>query len=94
LLKKLERLKNKKMISEKTILTDKVNLAIEQLRPFLNDDGGDMELVEITDDGIVRVRLLGACRDCSMSMMTLKAGLEEVLKSTTPEIKSIVVADL
>lgn len=77
------------MISEKALLTDKVNLAIEQLRPFLNDDGGDMELVEITEDGIVHVRLLGACSDCSMSMMTLKAGLEEALKSTTPEIKGV-----
>ena len=77
------------MISEKALLTDKVNLAIEQLRPFLNDDGGDMELVEITEDGIVRVRLLGACSDCSMGMMTLKAGLEEALKSTTPEIKGV-----
>lgn len=89
----LKQLKNKKMISEKAILTDKVNFAIEQLRPFLKDDGGDMELVEIAEDGIVRVRLLGACSDCSMSMMTLKAGLEDVLKSTTPEIKSIEVVD-
>ena len=48
-----------------------------------------MELVEITEDGIVHVRLLGACSDCSMSMMTLKAGLEEALKSTTPEIKGV-----
>ncbi|MBP6090504.1 MAG: NifU family protein [Crocinitomicaceae bacterium] len=81
------------MVSEKEALTDKVNLAIEQLRPFLNDDGGDMELVEITAEGIVRVRLLGACSDCSMSMMTLKAGLEEALKSTTPEIKGVEAVD-
>ena len=63
--------------------------ALEQLRPFLNDDGGDMELVEITDDAIVRVRLLGACSDCSMSMMTLKAGLEEAVKKVAPEIKAV-----
>ena len=56
----------------------KIDAAIEQLRPFLNDDGGDMEFVEITDDAVVRVRLLGACSDCSMSLMTLKAGLEAV----------------
>jgi Fe-S cluster biogenesis protein NfuA len=55
----------------------------------LNDDGGDMELVEITDDAIVRVRLLGACSDCSMSMMTLKAGLEEAVKKVAPEIKAV-----
>jgi Fe-S cluster biogenesis protein NfuA len=55
-------------------LLDKVNGAIEQLRPFLHADGGDMELVEITAEKVVKVRLKGACSDCSMSMMTLKAG--------------------
>ena len=70
-------------------LTEKVQGALEQLRPFLNDDGGDMELVEITDDAIVRVRLLGACSDCSMSMMTLKAGLEEAVKKVAPEVKAV-----
>ncbi|MEN9399357.1 MAG: hypothetical protein RL632_458 [Bacteroidota bacterium] len=70
-------------------LTEKVMGALEQLRPFLNDDGGDMELVDITDDAIVRVRLLGACSDCSMSMMTLKAGLEEAVKKVAPEIKAV-----
>lgn len=67
-------------------LTDKVNQAIEQLRPYLETDGGDMELVEITNDGIVRVKLLGACKTCSMSSMTLKAGLEEAIKKVAPEV--------
>lgn len=75
-------------------LTTKVNDALEQLRPFLNADGGDMELVEITQDGIVRVRLLGACSDCSMSMMTLKAGLEEAVKKAAPEIKAVEAINL
>jgi Fe-S cluster biogenesis protein NfuA len=70
-------------------LTEKVMSAMDQLRPFLIDDGGDMELVEITDDAIVRVRLLGACSDCSMSMMTLKAGLEEAVKKVAPEVKAV-----
>lgn len=70
-------------------ISGKVNEAIEQLRPFLHADGGDMELVEITDDAIARVRLLGACSDCSMSVMTLKAGLEEAVKIMAPEIVSI-----
>ena len=70
-------------------LTEKVLGALEQLRPFLKDDGGDMELVEITDDAIVRVRLLGACSDCSMSMMTLKAGLEEAVKKVAPEVQAV-----
>jgi Fe-S cluster biogenesis protein NfuA len=67
----------------------KVNAAIENLRPYLISDGGDMELVEITDDNIVRVKLIGACKSCSMSPMTLKAGLEEALKNVAPEIKGI-----
>jgi Fe-S cluster biogenesis protein NfuA len=70
-------------------ITDKVNTAIEQLRPFLHADGGDMELVDVTSDAVVHVRLLGACSDCSMSSMTLKAGLEEALKTAAPEVKSV-----
>lgn len=67
-------------------LTVKVNDALQQLRPFLEADGGDMELVDITEEGVVRVQLLGACRDCSMSVMTLKAGLEEAVKKVAPEV--------
>jgi Fe-S cluster biogenesis protein NfuA len=77
------------MILNKVELTEKINSSLDQLRPFLHADGGDMELVEITDDGIVRVRLMGACSDCSMSLMTLKAGLEEAVKKIAPEIKSV-----
>ena len=64
------------MTHNKEALRTKVLDALEQLRPFLHADGGDMELVDITDDAIVQVRLLGSCSDCSMSKMTLK----EVLK--------------
>jgi Fe-S cluster biogenesis protein NfuA len=74
-------------------LIEKVNSAIEQLRPFLHADGGDMELVEITTDYIVKVRLKGACRDCSMSAMTLKAGLEDAIRTAAPEVKSVVAVD-
>lgn len=77
------------MILDKEELTVKINSSLDQLRPFLHADGGDMELVEITDDGIVRVRLMGACSDCSMSLMTLKAGLEDAVKKIAPEIKSV-----
>jgi Fe-S cluster biogenesis protein NfuA len=70
-------------------LTHKVNTAIDDLRPYLISDGGDMELVEITNDNIVKVRLIGACKSCSMSPMTLKAGLEEALKNVAPEIKGV-----
>ncbi len=72
----------------------KVLSAMDQLRPFLHADGGDMELVEITDDAVVVVRLLGSCSDCSMSMMTLKAGLEEAVKKVAPEVKSVISLSL
>lgn len=74
------------MVLDKDSITTKVQDALTQLRPFLEADGGDMELVEITDDGIVKVKLLGACKDCSMSEMTLKAGLEEAIIKAAPEV--------
>ncbi|RYM32442.1 NifU family protein [Brumimicrobium glaciale] len=74
-------------------LEDTVNEALDQLRPFLEQDGGDMELVEITEDKVVRVRLLGACRDCSMSAMTMKAGLEEAVKRAAPEVIRVEAVD-
>jgi len=70
-------------------LSKLINESIEQLRPFLHADGGDMELLEITDEGIAKVKLLGACSSCSMSMMTLKAGLEEAVKKVAPEIIAV-----
>lgn len=77
------------MSLNKVDLTEKINRSLEELRPFLLADGGDMELVNITDEGIAQVRLLGACSDCSMSMMTIKAGLEEAVKKVAPEIKAV-----
>ena len=63
--------------------------AIEDLRPYLHNDGGDMELVEITKDNKVIVKLLGACQTCSVSSVTMKAGLEENLKLLAPEITAV-----
>lgn len=70
-------------------LSNKVQAAIDDIRPFLIADGGDIELVEITTDNIVRVRLLGACGSCSMSPMTMKAGVEETIKKAVPEIHAV-----
>jgi Fe-S cluster biogenesis protein NfuA len=67
-------------------VTKQVNQSLQQLRPFLEQDGGNMELVEVTPEGVVRVRLLGACKDCSMSAMTMKAGLEEAVKKVSPDV--------
>jgi len=68
----------------------KVAEIIEQLRPYLQDDGGDIELLEITDDLTVRVRLQGACGACPYSLMTLKNGVEEAIRREIPEIKEVV----
>lgn len=78
------------MILNKEELTIRINQALDVLRPYLNEDGGDMELVKITDDGVAHIRLIGACSDCSMSSMTLKAGLESQVKKVAPEITSVV----
>lgn len=82
------------MAIDKKSVEQKVLKALEQLRPFLLADGGDMELIEVKDDGTVLVKLLGACSDCSMSMMTLKAGLEESVKKAAPEVKEVVAMNM
>jgi len=71
-------------------LKTKVEGALETMRPFLAADGGDMELVGITDDMVVQLRLLGSCKECNMSEMTLKAGIEEAVKRVAPEITAVV----
>ena len=68
---------------------EKIETALQSIRPYLQKDGGDVQFVELTDDNIVKVRLLGACVDCDMSAMTLKAGIEESIKSVLPEIVGI-----
>ncbi len=70
-------------------IKQKIKEKIEEIRPMLQRDGGDVELVEITDNGIVKVKLTGACACCPMSMMTLKAGIEGYLKQNFPEIKEV-----
>ncbi|MFT5819096.1 MAG: Fe-S cluster biogenesis protein NfuA [Crocinitomix sp.] len=68
---------------------EKIEIALQSIRPFLQKDGGDVEFVEMTADKVVKVRLLGACETCSMSAMTLKAGIEESIKNVIPEISHI-----
>lgn len=72
---------------------NKVEASLDTIRPYLNEDGGDIKVVEITDDMIVRVKLLGACESCPMSFMTMKAGVEESIRKAIPEIKGIVTVD-
>ncbi|MCL5063349.1 MAG: NifU family protein [Nitrospiraceae bacterium] len=67
----------------------KVEEVINRVRPYLRRDGGDVELVDITDDNIVKVKLVGACGTCPMSIMTLKGGIEAELKKAIPELKAV-----
>lgn len=70
----------------------KVEEVINKVRPYLRRDGGDVELVDITDDNIVKVKLVGACGTCPMSIMTLKGGIEAELKKAIPELKAVEAA--
>lgn len=71
-------------------MKEKVEAAIEKIRPFLQRDGGDIELLDVSSDGVVKVRLRGACGSCPMSMMTLKMGVEKQLKQEIPEVKEVI----
>jgi Fe-S cluster biogenesis protein NfuA len=70
-------------------MKEKVEQALSKIRPALQGDGGDVELIDVSADGVVRVRLTGACGGCPMSQMTLKMGIERILKKEVPEVKSV-----
>ena len=70
-----------------------INAAISEVRPYLNADGGDVELVAVTPDNIVKVRLTGACDGCPFSMMTLKAGIEQAIRKKFPDMKELLAVD-
>ena len=74
-------------------LVRKVEASLQSIRPYLEADGGDITLVEVTDDFTVRVALHGACCGCHMSHMTMKAGVEGAIKSAVPQIKSVVTVN-
>jgi Fe-S cluster biogenesis protein NfuA len=71
-------------------MKEEVAKVLDMVRPALQADGGDVELVDVTDDGVVSVRLTGACGSCPMSTMTLKMGIEKTLKEKVPAVKSVV----
>lgn len=70
-------------------MKEKVEEALAKVRPQLQADGGDVELVDVTEDGVVYVKLTGACGGCPMASMTLKMGIERILKQIVPEVKSV-----
>jgi len=80
-------------MAENINIKERVLRALERVRPYLQSDGGDIQLIEVTDDYTVKVRLQGACHGCPYSMQTLKAGVEQALMKEVPEIKSVVSVD-
>jgi Fe-S cluster biogenesis protein NfuA len=70
-------------------MKEKVEAALNKIRPQLQADGGGVDLIDVTDDGVVQVKLTGACGGCPMSQMTLKMGIEKVLKHEIPEIERV-----
>ncbi len=71
-------------------MKEAVQKAIDQIRPSLQMDGGDVQLIEVTEDGVVKVKLTGACGGCPMSQMTLKMGIEKHVKKEVPQVKEVV----
>jgi Fe-S cluster biogenesis protein NfuA len=78
---------------DKSRIIEKVNLALEKIRPYLNADGGDVSLVEVSDDLVVKVKFSGACDGCPYSVMTLKAGVEEAIRKELPEVKEVIAVE-
>ena len=79
-------------MSDQENIQERVMAALNKIRPYLQSDGGDIDLIEITDDLIVKVKLTGACHGCPFSMQTLKAGVEQAILQEVPEVKSVVPA--
>jgi Fe-S cluster biogenesis protein NfuA len=75
-------------------LLDQVEAALNTIRPYLETDGGNVSIQEITPDNVVKLKLLGSCGSCPMSIMTLKAGIEEAIKKAVPEITSVEAINL
>lgn len=71
------------------MLREKIEGALNKVRPALQADGGDVELIDVDEDGVVKVKLQGACAGCPMSQMTLKMGIEKILKQSVPEVDRV-----
>jgi Fe-S cluster biogenesis protein NfuA len=77
------------IITDKTII-DKIEGALTEIRPFLEDDGGDINFIELTDEWVVKVKLIGACSSCSISTSTLQNGVEVAIKRAVPRVKKVI----
>jgi len=80
-------------VETESSLVQKIEKALAEIRPYLESDGGDISLVEVTPDMVVKVQLHGSCQSCNVNQMTLKAGVEQSIKKYAPEIKSVVNID-
>jgi Fe-S cluster biogenesis protein NfuA len=78
---------------ERTVMHKRINDVLAKIRPYLEADGGDISLIEVTDDLIIKVKLLGACDGCPFSFQTLKAGVEQALRKEIPEIQEVVAVN-
>lgn len=81
------------MKTEKEKLMSRIEETLNTVRPFLQADGGDVELLDIGEDMVVRLKLLGACSHCEISHMTMKAGIEESIRKAIPEVNEVVAVD-
>jgi Fe-S cluster biogenesis protein NfuA len=79
-------------MSEINSIKDRVTKALDRVRPYLQSDGGDIDLIDVTEDGTVKVKLKGACHGCPYSLQTLKAGVEQAIMKEVPEIKRVISA--
>ncbi|MFN8286402.1 MAG: NifU family protein [Chitinophagales bacterium] len=74
-------------------ILQKVEASLDTMRPYLKDDGGNVEVLRLTDDMVVQVKLLGACSTCPQSFMTMKAGIEEAVRRSVPEVKAVIAVE-
>jgi Fe-S cluster biogenesis protein NfuA len=81
------------MNNKREFILNNITTAINEMRPYLRADGGDVELVDLTPDNTVKVRLMGACDGCQFSVMTLKAGIEEAIRKKFPELKELIAIE-
>jgi Fe-S cluster biogenesis protein NfuA len=79
--------------SDKQNLLERIDSALDDIRPHLAVDGGDVELVDITEDNWVQIKWLGNCESCNMSMMTMRAGIEQTIRLKVPEISGVVAVN-
>lgn len=82
------------MVAERHEILERIEASLDTMRPYLQDDGGNVEVVGITEDMIVQVKLIGACSTCPQSYMTMKAGIEEAVKRSVPEIKGVIAINI